>query len=87
MPQRLNRPQINHPRANIAHDGAYLLSLRIGVTVRRATQTTLLGVTISAMIESIGRVSKNLFTFRTKRYTAMALATVIPRHETERVLF
>ncbi len=83
MPQHLKWPQINHPWTNIAHDGAYLLSLRIGVTVRWATQATLLRFTIPAMIEPVDGIRKKITALGAGLHSTMTFAAVIPHHETK----
>ena len=85
MPQRLERLQVEHPRADKAHDGTYLLPLRIGVAVRRAEQATRFRFTIPALVKPVDGVRKKIATLGAGLHSTMTFAAVIPHHETERV--
>jgi len=87
VPQRFKRPQVDHPRPDKAHDGTYLLSLRVCVAVRGAEQATRFRFTVPAMVEPVDGVRKKISALRAGLHSAMALEAVIPHHETERVFF
>ena len=49
--QGLERLQVDHPRANETHDGAYLQALRTGVAVDGAEEARPFRITVEAKIE------------------------------------
>ena len=87
VPERFKRFQVDHPRADIAHDGADFLALRLGVAVDRAAEATLLSFGKLALVEPLAGVFQKVAALGARHRSAMVLAAVVPHYETECALF